>query len=138
MSEATFYDLEGASGPAQGLGDQVARELGRRIVAGRYRAGDLVDDEATLAGRYEVSRTVVRDAAKILVGEGVLDVRRGIGTRVRGRRARAPLDDDVVAWHLDAPPRADFLRHLANMRVIIEPEACRHARERLKRHLEPA
>jgi len=130
MSEATFYDLKGTSGLAHSLADQVARELGRRIVASRYRPGELIENEATLAERYEVSRTVVRDAVKILVGKGMLDVRRGIGTRVRSRRAWALLDDDVMAWHLDAPPRADFLRHLTDMRVIVEPEACRWAAQR--------
>lgn len=130
MSEFAFYDLKQAAGLTPSLASQMARELGRRIVAGKYEPGHLVEDEAALAERYQVSRSVVRDAVKILVGKGLLEVRRGIGTRVRSRAHWGLLDDDVLAWYQSAPPNSDFFRQLTDIRMIMEPKAARWAAER--------
>ncbi|MCP4380732.1 MAG: FadR family transcriptional regulator [Hyphomicrobiales bacterium] len=130
MSELTFYDLKQAAGLAPSLSTQVAREIGRRIVSGTYAPGDLVEDEGALATRYQVSRSVIRDAVKILVGKGLLEVRRGIGTRVRSRTSWGLLDDDVLAWYQSAPPNAEFLRQLMDIRKVFEPKAARWAAER--------
>lgn len=130
MNEMLFYDLKESAGLAPSLATQIARELGRRIVAGSYPADTLLDDEGTLAERYQVSRSVVRDAVKILVGKGLLEVRRGIGTRVRARSSWGLLDDDVLAWHQSAPLSVDHLRQLMDIRMVIEPKAARWAAER--------
>lgn len=130
MSELVFYDLKKTATMTPSMPVQVARELGRRIVSGTYEAGTLIDEENALADRYQVSRVVIRDAVKILVGKGLLDVRRGIGTRVRPRNQWVMLDDDVLAWHLSAPPNPEFLRQLMEIRVAFEPKAARWAAER--------
>ncbi len=130
MNEMLFYDLRESPGLAHSLSNQIARELGRRIVAGNYKQGMLIEDEAALARRFQVSRSVIRDAVKILVGKGLLTVSRGIGTRVRERTRWGLLDDDVLAWHQSAPPSPDFLRQLMDLRLIIEPKAARWAAER--------
>jgi GntR family transcriptional regulator, galactonate operon transcriptional repressor len=130
MSELLFYDLKEVAGLAPSLSSQVAREIGRRIVSGSYAPGDLIDDEGTLAVRYQVSRSVIRDAVKILAGKGLLEVRRGIGTRVRPRASWGLLDDDVLAWYQSAPPSSTVLRQLLEVRVVVEPKAARWAAER--------
>ena len=130
MSELVYYDLKETANMTPSMPMQLARELGRRIVAGSIETGTMLDDENALAERYEVSRVVVRDAVKILVGKGLLDVRRGIGTRVRPRDRWVLLDDDVLAWHLSAPPSASFLAQLMEIRLAIEPKASRWAAER--------
>ena len=130
MSELVYYDLKRKANITPSMPQQLAREIGRRIVAGSIETGSMLDDENALAERYEVSRVVVRDAVKILVGKGLLDVRRGIGTRVRPRDRWVLLDDDVLAWHLSAPPSAAFLSQLMEIRLAIEPKAARWAAER--------
>lgn len=130
MSELVYYDLKRAATMTPSLPVQVARELGRRIVAGTIEEGTLIDDEATLTERYQVSRVVVRDAVKILVGKGLLDVRRGIGTRVKPRVQWILWDDDVLAWHVNAPPNKDFINQLMDIRLAFEPKAARWAAER--------
>ncbi|WP_336055531.1 FadR/GntR family transcriptional regulator [Nitratireductor sp. CH_MIT9313-5] len=130
MNEMMFYDLRESAGLAPSLSTQIAREIGRRVVAGHYAPGALVEDEGALAERYQVSRSVIRDAVKILVGKGLLEVRRGIGTKVRERVAWGLLDDDVLAWHQSAPPKPAFLRQLTDFRRVIEPKAARWAAER--------
>jgi DNA-binding FadR family transcriptional regulator len=127
MNEMLFYALKESRGLTPSLATQVAREIGRRIVARGYEPGDLIEDEAGLAEKYQVSRSVIRDAVKILVGKGLLEVRRGIGTRVRARGSWGLLDDDVMAWHHAAPVSVEFLLQLTDMRSIIEPKAARWA-----------
>jgi DNA-binding FadR family transcriptional regulator len=130
MNEMLFYDLKGSRGLTQSLSTQVAREIGRRIVGRSYKSGDLIEDEGSLAEKHRVSRSVIRDAVKILVGKGLLEVRRGIGTRVRERGAWGLWDDDVMAWHHSAPVSLEFLLQLSDMRGILEPKAARWAAER--------
>ncbi|MEL0634875.1 MULTISPECIES: FadR/GntR family transcriptional regulator [Pseudoalteromonas] len=130
MSELTYYDLRRSNAMSPSLPVQVAKELGRRIVAGTYTPGTLIDDENRLAERFQVSRVVVRDAVKILVGKGLLDVRRGIGTRVKTRDNWALLDDDVLAWHLSAPLNPEFLTQLMEFRLAFEPKAASVAAQR--------
>lgn len=130
MNEMLFYDLRDSPGLTHSLSTQIARELGRRIVAGTYGPGKLIDDEGALGERFQVSRAVIRDAVKILVGKGLLEVRRGIGTRVRERSNWGLLDDDVLAWHQSAPPSPVFLRQLMDLRQVIEPKAAAWAAAR--------
>lgn len=125
-----YYDLKQVAGLAPSLSTQVAREIGRRIVSQAYSPGDLVEDEGALATRYQVSRSVIRDAVKILVGKGLLEARRGIGTRVRSRTSWGLLDDDVLAWYQSAPPNGVLLRQLMDIRLVFEPKAARWAAER--------
>lgn len=109
---------------------QVARELGRRIVSGSFEVGSMLDDEGTLAERFKVSRVVIRDAVKILVNKGLLEVRRGIGTKVKRRDQWILWDDDVLAWHIAASPNPEFLRQLMDVRIAFEPKAARWAAQR--------
>lgn len=125
-----YYDLKQIAGLAPSLSTQVAREIGRRIVSNNYPPGELVEDEGALADKYQVSRSVIRDAVKVLVGKGLLEVRRGIGTRVRSRASWGLLDDDVMAWFQSAPPNKDILRQLMDVRQVFEPKAARWAAER--------
>jgi GntR family galactonate operon transcriptional repressor len=127
MSEMIFYELKQISDFAPSLSTQVASEIGRRIVSAAYAPGGLIEDEASLARRYRVSRSVIRDAIKILVGKGLLEVRRGIGTRVKIRKQWALLDDDILAWQQAAPPNADIIMQLMDFRLIFEPKAARRA-----------
>lgn len=130
MIETTYYDLKQKTGLSPSLASEVARELGRKIVSQSYQPGSLIEDEAALAEQYKVSRSVVRDAVKILVGKGLLEVRRGIGTRVKPRQMWGLFDDDVLAWSQSAPPDPVALRRLLEVRQTFEPRAARWAAER--------
>jgi len=130
MNEFSYYDLKQSSGLVQSLAGQVAREIGRRIVAGHYAPGTLSEGEDSLAGGFGVSRSVILDAVKILIGKGLLTARRGIGTTVSPRASWGLLDDDVLAWHQAAPPSHAFLIQLTDFRLVIEPKAARWAAER--------
>lgn len=130
MIETTYYDLKQKSGMSPSMASEVARELGSKIVSKGYNPGCLIEDEAALAEQYNVSRSVVRDAVKMLVGKGLLEVRRGIGTRVKPRQMWGLFDDDVLAWSQSAPPDPATLRKLMEVRQTFEPRAARWAAER--------
>ena len=65
----------------QALGDQVASELRRLIITGRYAPGTpLVENH--LAAQFDLSRGPIRDALKILAAEGLIDTNRRSATVV--------------------------------------------------------
>jgi len=130
MNEVLFYDLKAGSKPAPSLSSRVTAEVGRDIVTGRYAPGTLLKDEETLSRRYRVSRTVIRDAIKVLVGKGLLEVRRGIGTRVKPRHSWGLLDNDVLAWQLSGPIDSSIQLQLMEIRQVFEPRAARWAASR--------
>ena len=101
MSERWYYGLKSQPATPEVMSSRVAREIGRLVVGGQVRPGEMVEEEGALARRYGVSRTVVRDAVKLLVGKGLLEVRRGIGTRVKPRSDWGLLDDDVLLGDVD-------------------------------------
>jgi DNA-binding FadR family transcriptional regulator len=105
------------------LHGKVAHELGRRVVSGAYPAGALLPNEAQLCAELQVSRTLLREAVKVLAAKGLLESRPRIGTRVRSKDLWNLLDPDILAWRCATGPDAEFLRHLTELREIIEPAA---------------
>jgi DNA-binding FadR family transcriptional regulator len=101
-------------------------EIGVRIVNGELKAGDAVPDNG-LVDEPAVSRTVVREAIKVLAAKGLVDSRPKVGTRVRPRRDWNLLDPDVLAWQIEAGPDAGFLEQALELRRMIEPAAARLA-----------
>ena len=63
--------------------DRVVQAIEREIVGGRLPLGARLPPEREFAERLGVSRTVVREAVRILVTKGLLATRHGIGTTVR-------------------------------------------------------
>jgi len=83
--------------------------------------------EADLGARFVVSRTVVREAVKLLAAKGMVVSRPKTGTRVRPRADWNLLDPDVLAWQHELGPSEEFLLNLCEARLIIEPAAGRLA-----------
>jgi DNA-binding FadR family transcriptional regulator len=90
-------------------------------------AADTVLTAENLERRFEVSRTVVREAVKVLRSKGLLDARPKIGTVVLGRAHWNLLDADVIAWHQDSESNLGLTRDLEEMRSVFEPWAARTA-----------
>jgi DNA-binding FadR family transcriptional regulator len=112
------------------LHGHVVRELGRRIVSGDLRPGDVLPREETLAESMEVSRTALREALKVLSAKGLIEARPKIGTRVRKTEFWNQLDADVLSWRCASMPADDFIEKLVEMREIIEPAAAAAAARR--------
>lgn len=116
--------------PKRGLCGQVAHALGQRIVAGDFAAGAVLPTETELSEQFNVSRTALREAVKVLTAKGLMESRPRTGTRVKPRADWHLVDPDVIAWHLAAAPTADFLCDLFEIRLIVEPHAAALAAER--------
>jgi DNA-binding FadR family transcriptional regulator len=101
----------------------VAQAIGARIVRGDFPAGTLLPNESSWAAEFDVGRSGVREAIKMLMAKGLLTSRPGVGSRVAPKARWNLLDHDVLAWYAEAPGRKDFLRTLQEFRRIFEPEA---------------
>lgn len=104
--------------------------LGRRIVSGDIPAGAALPIESDLGAELDVSRTVVREAVKVLAAKGLVTTRPRTGTRVRPRSSWDVIDRDVIGWIVESGPSRAFYEDLFEVRAIIEPQAAALAAER--------
>lgn len=96
--------------------------LGRAIVVGDY-ADRPFPNEADIVREHGVSRSVTREAVKMLAAKGLLGARPKQGTFVRPQDAWNLLDPDVLRWLLEREASIDLLRHFNELRIGVEPEA---------------
>jgi DNA-binding FadR family transcriptional regulator len=116
----------GRTYPRGGLHGQIVHSIGRQIVSGEIPPGEQLPATPELPA----SRTVLREAIKVLAAKGLVESRPKTGTRVRPRHAWNLLDPDVLAWHQDSASVAAFLMKLTEVRLIIEPAAAELAARR--------
>ena len=109
---------------------RIAHEIGQQILRGDLAPGEVLPNETDLGADFGVSRTVLREAIKVLAAKGLVESRPKTGTRVRSRRDWNLLDPDVLAWQIEAGPDADFLGQALELRRMIEPAVARLAAER--------
>jgi GntR family transcriptional regulator len=69
--------------PGLPLYRQIQADLRRRVASGELPPGSRLETEQELMARYEVSRATVRQALAGLVSDGLVEIRRGLGTYVR-------------------------------------------------------
>jgi GntR family transcriptional regulator, galactonate operon transcriptional repressor len=117
------------------LHHRVVDELGREIGAGLYPPGTPVPIEKELAGRFGVSRVVVREAVKVLAGKGMIVVRPRTGTKVQPRDAWNLFDPQVMTWRVSELAAQGgvgrkLVDDLMELRRIVEPPAVRLAAQR--------
>jgi DNA-binding FadR family transcriptional regulator len=105
-------------------------EIGLRITRGDFEPGQVLPDEDKLAAELDVSRTVIREATKVLLAKGMVETRPRRGTSVRPFEAWNMLDPDVLAWQEASRPGPQFFRNLTEVRRIVEPAAAALAAER--------
>src|SRR5207247_3167418 len=113
--------------PRRGLHGAVVHDLGLRIVQGELEAGESLPTEEELSSELTASRTVLREAIKVLAAKRLVESRPKTGTRVRQRAEWNLLDPDVLAWQLEAGPDRRFLEDTLELRGLIEPAAARLA-----------
>jgi GntR family galactonate operon transcriptional repressor len=105
------------------LHDEVVEKLGRSIVSGAFAEGANLPNEADLAGDLGVSRNVLREAVKVLVAKGMLDVRPKTGTTVRAKEQWHMLDPEVLAWEAAGDLHLPYAFNFTEFRLIVEPKA---------------
>lgn len=108
----------------------VINDIGSGVVSGRYPVGSTLPNDAELMDRFNVSRTVLREALKTLEAKGLLDARPKVGTKVAPKSRWNLFDPQVLAWHVDTRPDEDFMNGLTEVRLALEPLAAAHAARR--------
>lgn len=101
-----------------------------RIVGGEYSPGEVLPRADALAEELQVSRTVLREAMRVLAEKGLVESRQRAGTRIRDRIDWKLVDPEVIGWHRRAGPDLQFFRDLSDARVAIESTAARLAAQR--------
>lgn len=109
----------------RGLVPEIVDALSQDIRESRLRPGDKLPTESALVDRFDVSRTVVREAISRLQASGLVETRHGIGTfviepREGGTFRIAPEDFATVA---------DVIEVL-ELRISLESEAAYLAAQR--------
>lgn len=78
--------MNAVAAPGLPLYRRIETDVRERIRSGELAPGAQVETEVELMDRYGVSRATVRQALRELVAEGLLEIRRGLGTYVTRRR----------------------------------------------------
>lgn len=114
---------------ARNLPTQIVWDLGGRIVSGAVPPGTILTSD-TLEAQFGVSRTVVREALKVLHDKGLTRARTKIGTIVLEREEWNLLDPDVISWFRNSGLAPELLKDLEEVRASYEPWVARIAAKR--------
>ncbi|MFF7736991.1 MULTISPECIES: FCD domain-containing protein [unclassified Streptomyces] len=114
----------------RGLHGRVLDTLGPEITAGEFPPGSVLRTDE-LAQRFDVSRSVMREAVRVLESMYLVESRRRVGVTVRPKSEWNVYDPQVIRWRLAGADRPGQLRSLTVLRSAIEPVAAglaaRHA-----------
>ncbi|BCJ56937.1 FadR/GntR family transcriptional regulator [Micromonospora endophytica] len=104
------------------LARAVTAELVERIVRGAHPAGTALPPEPILCETFSVSRTVVREAVKILQEKGLVQVRQGAGTMITPQSQWDMLDELVLAATIAEDNDLTILDDLVVTRRLLESD----------------
>ncbi|MFN4019970.1 MAG: FadR/GntR family transcriptional regulator [Erythrobacter sp.] len=105
------------------LTGEVVERIGGQIVRGDVPPGGSLPIEAELARQHETSRTVIREAVKMLTAKGLVGSRPRRGTYVEPESKWNILDPDVLRWTLQRRFSFALMRDFLVVREGIEPRA---------------
>lgn len=107
------------------LVDLALEELGQRLTSGTWAVGSRIPTEPELAEQLGISRNTVREAIRVLLYAGLLEVRQGDGTYVRAITSPAEAMRSIS--------RAS-LREQLEVRAVLEESTARLAALRADAH----
>lgn len=108
----------------------LVEQIGSAIVRGDYAIGNSLPTEAELAEQFGVSRTVTREAVKMLTAKGLVQAWPRRGTIVQKESSWSLLDADVLSWLLERNVSISLVKDFLRMRLAIEPAAAELAAAR--------
>ena len=113
-SEDAFMDIQKINNNAV---QQIIDAFTQQLVQGNLHPGDQIPTEVELAEKFGVARNTVREAIKILVAMGVLEIRRPVGTFVCKGFTEPMLSPLLYGIMLS---RGDSYDELLDLREIME------------------
>ena len=112
-----------APGRGQNLTSSIVQDLGIAIVTGTYSDKNPFPVEADLCTQYGASRSVLREAVKMLTAKGLLGARPRQGTWVQPEDSWNLFDPDVMRWLLERKLSLSLLVEFTQIRLAVEPAA---------------
>src|SRR5579859_3319927 len=110
------------------LHEQVVRALALRIMLlNRDSEDTTLPTEMELSVELNVSRNIIREAAKVLASKGLIEIRPKTGMRIRHRSDWNLFDPDMLNWQFEVGPDEKFFRDLYDLRSVVEPAAAERA-----------
>eukprot|EP01032_Pedospumella_encystans_P037348 gene37348-42303_t len=106
---------------------KVVEQLGLAIVGGRFGIGEPLPGDSDLEAEFDVSRSVLREAMKTLTAKGLVVAKSRVGTRVTDRCHWNLIDEDVLRWHFRTGVTHEFINHLYDVRLVLEPASAAFA-----------
>lgn len=106
--------------------EQIVHQIQDAIRLNRLSPGDRLPTERELAETFGVSRSVVREAIKVLSAQGLVESRQGSGLYVLNR----PIELVSRAIVLSVAPDVDAVDRLFEFRRLLEVDAARLAARR--------
>ena len=100
----------------------LVESLGQSIVTGEFDSKHF-PTEAELTKQHGTSRSVTREAVKMLTAKGLLSARPRQGTIVEPETRWNLFDPDVLRWLLERKFSLKLLTEFTQMRLAIEPTA---------------
>ena len=109
----------------QRISDEILRQIRAAVLGGKFQVGERLPNERSLAEQFAASRSSVREALRGLEQEGVIYIKKGIN----GGVFVADMDHRVVSRSFQTllQLRKITIDHIAEVRLIFEPEAARLA-----------
>jgi DNA-binding FadR family transcriptional regulator len=107
--------------------------LGTGIASGKYPAGQVLTLDGVSA-EYGVSRSVAREAIRVLESMGMAASRRRVGITIQPSEKWNVFDPVVIRWRLESDNRAAVLVSLSELRRGFEPTAAALAARRADPH----
>ena len=113
------------------LHDQVTRQIALGIMRGAIGQGETgLSTEGDLCRHFNVSRTILREAVKVLAAKGLIELRPKTGIRVQPRDEWNLVDPDLLGWLCETGVDDLFIRDLCEVRAVVEPAAAELAASR--------
>ncbi|MDA2178511.1 FadR/GntR family transcriptional regulator [Bacillus cereus] len=104
------------------LVDEVLEQLQGRIFSGEYKVGDRLPTEPQLMEELGIGRSTLREAIKVLVHAGILEVRQGQGTHII---SLSPMENSFEKQLKDAE-----IEHIYEARRMLDKEVSMLAAKR--------
>ena len=107
--------------------------LGTAIVSGEYSPGQVINLDG-VSTRHGVSRSVAREAIRVLESMGMVGSRRRVGITIQPAHKWNVFDPLLIRWRLESGDRTAQLLSLSELRRGFEPTAAALAARRADPH----
>ncbi|HET7740288.1 MAG TPA: FCD domain-containing protein [Mycobacterium sp.] len=115
------------------LHESLLTALGTAIVSGQYASGHVLTLDR-VGAEHGVSRSVAREAIRVLESMGMIESRRRVGITIQPPEKWNVFDPRLIRWRLGSGDRAAQLVSLSELRRGVEPTAAALAARRADPH----